>query len=176
MLKIELITITKMSHLLRLTLKKGLGKLGNGLFFVGWTDGGGWVLVLQSTPWDIPLLELPRAAFTSRGGFKSRNALHLVSFFVLFFLHITLRSSIASRQNSWFIRLCWHQLPHGRRCLPRDFFLRSSVQNAKKYTLELWKYPVYFLVVCLHNSYPTMFLSSSDMRFSCWHPRISSLV
>ena len=68
MLKIELITITKMSHLLRLTLKKVLRKLGNGLFFVGCTDGGGWVLVLQSTPWDIPLLELPRAASTSQGG------------------------------------------------------------------------------------------------------------
>ena len=99
LLKIELITITKMSHLLRLALKKRLRKLGNGLFFVGCTDEGGWVLVLQSTPWDIPLLERPRAASTSRGGLNPETLFTWsVSLFVFFTYYSTQLYSESAKQ------------------------------------------------------------------------------
>ena len=67
-LKIEVITRATISHLPRLALKKSLRELGNGIFFVAYTEEGGWVETSNVSPGEeVPLLELPRAASTSRG-------------------------------------------------------------------------------------------------------------
>lgn len=93
-------------HLLRLALKKGLRKLGNGLFFVGCTDEGRWGLNLQSTPLGHPFTGASKSCVHFPGGRGLNTETRFtgsLSLFFFFILPITLRSSIASRQNSWLI-------------------------------------------------------------------------